>query len=200
VANQTKTEKPTAAELSAKICALYDGHDQEMADVLSAEGAADLKKALDFIELNESENPLAEYTFLIPGDPPVSKRPRTSVVKGRAHIFPGDGDEKLILGQLLRLELPRNFVPLEGEVRLDFNIFRPVPAGFPQYKRILAELGYVRPEKKPDFDNYAKIFTDALTMRLFKDDGQCVSGRIEKYYSKRPRLEMVATGRRKRMC
>ena len=62
----------------------------------------------------------------------------------------------------------------------------------------LAEAGHIRPEKKPDWDNFAKAVTDALKGVVWTDDSRIVSGRTEKYYSLKPRVEVFIRFRRRR--
>ena len=47
----------------------------------------------------------------------------------------------------------------------------------------------LRPIKKPDSDNLAKICLDALNGIAYPDDSQIVALTVNKYYSKEPRVE-----------
>jgi Holliday junction resolvase RusA-like endonuclease len=49
----------------------------------------------------------------------------------------------------------------------------------------------IRPTKKPDADNIAKIVCDALNGIAFLDDKQIVDARITKWYSDTPRIEII---------
>ena len=48
--------------------------------------------------------------------------------------------------------------------------------------------GDLRPIKKPDCDNIAKIILDALNGIAFHDDSQIVTLEVFKYYSERPKV------------
>jgi len=48
----------------------------------------------------------------------------------------------------------------------------------------------LRPIKKPDSDNLAKICLDALNGIAYPDDSQIVALTVNKYYSKEPRVEV----------
>lgn len=50
------------------------------------------------------------------------------------------------------------------------------------------ECGNVRPTKKPDTDNIAKICLDALNGIAYPDDSQVVSLSVEKHYSEQPKV------------
>ena len=53
--------------------------------------------------------------------------------------------------------------------------------------------GIIRPTKKPDFDNIAKIICDALNGIAYKDDASIVSAIVEKYYADDDNPKVVAT-------
>ena len=55
---------------------------------------------------------------------------------------------------------------------------------------ILAEKGLIRPLVTPDFDNLAKTYTDALQGVLLLNDNIITSGRVEKYFSIKPRINI----------
>ena len=54
----------------------------------------------------------------------------------------------------------------------------------------LAELGLIRPLLKPDFDNIAKKYSDMYNGNVWLDDSLVIDGRIRKYYSILPRVEI----------
>jgi Holliday junction resolvase RusA-like endonuclease len=51
-------------------------------------------------------------------------------------------------------------------------------------------MGVFRPLKKPDLDNYEKLFYDALHGLLYTDDSVVIKGNHEKFYSCKPRVEV----------
>lgn len=74
---------------------------------------------------------------------------------------------------------------LEGPLVLDLVALMPVPESKSQRWRTDALAGRIRPTKKPDWDNFAKIL-DALNLVVWVDDAQVVCGHVEKFYSERP--------------
>ena len=56
---------------------------------------------------------------------------------------------------------------------------------------ILAEKGLIRPISTPDFDNLAKTYTDALQGVMLLNDNIINPGRVEKYYSIKPRIKIL---------
>lgn len=58
-------------------------------------------------------------------------------------------------------------------------------------KRLMAMLnGTIRPTKKPDCDNIAKIILDALNNIAYDDDKNIVDLKVEKHFSDIPRVEV----------
>ena len=51
--------------------------------------------------------------------------------------------------------------------------------------------GIIRPCKTPDVDNIGKIVFDALNKLAYDDDAQVVDFQIRKFYSDRPRIEIL---------
>lgn len=84
--------------------------------------------------------------------------------------------------------------PFEGALRVQVSAYFGVPQSWSAKKRAAAFAGAIRPAKRPDLDNIAKML-DALNEVVWRDDAQVVSGLIEKFYSDRPRLrvEVVST-------
>jgi Holliday junction resolvase RusA-like endonuclease len=82
---------------------------------------------------------------------------------------------------------------ITGPLCLTVISYRPLLASFTKQQRADALAGIKRPTSKPDWDNYGKIVSDALNCVVFCDDAQIVSGRVEKFYSDRPRLRVEIT-------
>lgn len=155
--------------------------------------AADLRRALQFIDAQESSNNHAMLRFEIPGDPVVSKRPRHTTLRNGAgapvgmRVYAGDaGDQRTLRREFIN-QLPEGHVPYAGEVHIGLDIYRKILTTWPPYKCLLAECGYIRPATKPDIDNCAKIVIDAMRSVVFVDDSQLVACHINLHYSVRPR-------------
>ena len=56
--------------------------------------------------------------------------------------------------------------------------------------KILAELGFIRPTSKPDWDNIAKAYCDMIQDTLLYDDSLVIEGSSKKFYSVKPRIEI----------
>ena len=68
--------------------------------------------------------------------------------------------------------------------------YLPIPKGMNPIEQILAEMGYIRPVSKPDFDNLAKTYSDMIQDVILLDDKLIVEGTSIKYYSWKPRIEI----------
>ena len=72
-----------------------------------------------------------------------------------------------------------------------FDIFIPYPKAFTKKQRSEAGNGILRPVKKPDWDNFGKIISDALNGIVYKDDSQIVEGTVRKFYSDHPCVKIT---------
>lgn len=74
---------------------------------------------------------------------------------------------------------------LDGPLEVVVTITMPVAESKPKKWREAALVGKIRPVKKPDADNYAKVL-DALNLIVWADDSQIVDLRVVKFYGGRP--------------
>jgi Holliday junction resolvase RusA-like endonuclease len=79
--------------------------------------------------------------------------------------------------------------PIEGPLRVDITANVSIPRSMPRKKQLLAILGELRPQTKPDWDNYAKV-CDSMNGVVWGDDKQIVDGQVRKFYSERPGLHI----------
>jgi Holliday junction resolvase RusA-like endonuclease len=144
-----------------------------------------IKDALIFLETAEKTNNFKELNFVILGEPKAWNR----AVKTKTHYYDSNVGVKAYVANEVIRQCGDNFTPFLGEALLELVLYKPIPKSMPKAKQILAELGYIRPISKPDFDNYAKNVCDTLNNILFNDDAQITVGVIEKRYSFKPRYE-----------
>lgn len=67
----------------------------------------------------------------------------------------------------------------------------PIPSSMNGVEQICAELGFIRPTSKPDWDNVAKAYCDMTQDLLLYDDSLVVEGTSMKFYSIKPRIEIT---------
>lgn len=84
-------------------------------------------------------------------------------------------------------------VKLSGQIEASIKAYYQIPKSMSKKDRKLAEEGKLRPTKKPDADNIAKIILDSLNGIAYKDDSQAVDVYISKYYAEdeNPRVEVA---------
>ena len=123
-----------------------------------------------------------EFTFyLVPKGTPI---PRT------------DGSHFYVKGAGQMKKMFKKCLCDEGIIctRCEFTLFtyQPTPINsMTNTEIILAEKGLIRPIVTPDFDNLAKTYTDALQGVILLNDNIVNPGRVEKYYSIKPRIKIL---------
>lgn len=136
--------------------------------------------------------------FTVYGEPKAKGRPRVSVRKS------GDGEKTFA-----RAHTPKQTVIYENQVKLEYEnqcgsyrfpddamldirifAYYGIPKSTSKKKRELMLAGKIRPTKKPDFDNIAKIICDSLNGIAYQDDKLIVDGMFRKFYSEQPRVEV----------
>ena len=83
--------------------------------------------------------------------------------------------------------------PYEKNVQLYITIIAnfSIPKSVSKKKAEEMIHGYIRPTKKPDTDNIAKIICDSLNHIAYYDDSQIVEIRVAKYYSLKPEVKVI---------
>lgn len=74
---------------------------------------------------------------------------------------------------------------------VDYVAYFKTPKSFNTQDTYLAELGLIRPIVKPDFDNIAKKYADMYNGNVWIDDALVIDGRVRKFYSILPRVEIT---------
>ena len=119
-----------------------------------------------------------EVIYSVEGDPVGKQRPRFS--RGRTYTPKKTVDyENLIASKALSAMTPA--LPVETPVAVYIWINHAIPASYSK-KRKEACLNRLEHPKKPDLDNTAKVFLDAMNGIVYKDDVQVVTLRVMKRY------------------
>ena len=84
--------------------------------------------------------------------------------------------------------------------KLLVDIYLPIPTGMNIREKVWAELKLLRPVVKPDWDNAGKTYSDMIQKYYLLDDALVVDGRVRKYYSFLPRVEVVVEYMEKYDC
>ena len=72
--------------------------------------------------------------------------------------------------------------PFLGPVRVSIVAFYEIPSSWSNRKKEQAEKQLIKPTKKPDCDNVAKMICDALNGCAYKDDAQVTYLKVQKAY------------------
>jgi Holliday junction resolvase RusA-like endonuclease len=80
---------------------------------------------------------------------------------------------------------------LETPVTVAIYITVPIPASYSKRRTEACLSGSERPIKKPDIDNVAKCFLDAMNEIVYKDDTQVLTLHITKVYGKHGMVEVM---------
>lgn len=76
--------------------------------------------------------------------------------------------------------------PYTGAVEMEAHVIVPIPKSWPKRDKLAAMEGRIRPEGKPDLDNYVKALADGMNGVVYADDAQIVSQRATKRYGDDP--------------
>ena len=79
---------------------------------------------------------------------------------------------------------------LEGELKAEIICYYSIPKSASKNKAEQMRKGIVRPIKRPDIDNIAKIILDSLNGMAYKDDSQVVELNIKKLYGEQPLVKL----------
>jgi len=80
--------------------------------------------------------------------------------------------------------------PIDGPIKLTMVFYMSIPVSLSKKKREMAISGELKPTKRPDLDNLAKVI-DPLNKVMWVDDSLIVEQHMEKVYSENPRTEII---------
>lgn len=126
--------------------------------------------------------------FIVPGEPKGKGRPRFNTKSGRTYT-PSDtlNYENLVKVQYQSLVGDKY---TDKEIEAKITCYYGMPKSMTKANREKVYHGKLRPTKKPDLDNIAKIILDSLNGIAYKDDSQIVSLKIDKYYAEKPLVKV----------
>lgn len=123
-------------------------------------------------------------TFKVDGEPVGKQRPRI-LKSGRAYTPEKTVEyEARVLRSFLSASRGRFFAGKGEPVSVVINAYYKIPKSTAKAQRGLMGSGVMRPTKKPDADNIAKIIQDALNQYAYADDAQVVLSVASKWYAK----------------
>lgn len=134
-----------------------------------------------------------EVRFTIPGVPFGKQRPKFSRVGGYVKTYT---PEKTInyenMVKIYYQQAAKGYM-FPNEAMLDVRIlaYYEIPKSVSKKKHQAMLENKVRPAKKPDWDNIGKVVCDSLNNIAYKDDSAVVDAQVRKFYSDKPRVEVI---------
>ena len=121
---------------------------------------------------------------VIDGEPVPQARPK---MMRTGHVY--TPEKSRVYKEIVRVsakQVMKGRPPAKGPLLVTMVVCKSVPQSWSKKKQQAAYLDKVKPEAKPDLDNYIKAVWDGCNGILWEDDGQVVQVRAEKKYSSKP--------------
>lgn len=138
-----------------------------------------------------------KISFLIPRKPIASPRPKISTYGGypRAYFPKNYTVEKEMIKDLFVNDFGMSFSTYNGNVEVEIEFYLPLGKTFKGYNgrkaTIATELYATKPHnQKPDLDNLAKTYLDALNEIAWEDDSHISKLSVSKHWSFTPKVIM----------
>lgn len=129
--------------------------------------------------------------FTVLGEPKGKGRPRFCRNTGHA-ITPED---TVNYETLVKMEYTQacgeQMFPDDAMLDMRIKAYYSIPKSASKKRHAAMLSGDIRPTKKPDMDNVIKIIADALNKIAYRDDTQIVDCQVRKFYSEKPRVEVM---------
>lgn len=137
-----------------------------------------------------------EIKLMIPGQPRQQSRPRSRIVtpKGKKPFISVYDDKPDRLNKAFIASCAKQVKPpklLDGYLEVEIVFYRELLKSFSDKKKKMALAGIIRPNTKPDIDNYVKAVFDGINGIIWKDDARVVDLKTSKFYSDVPRTEVT---------
>ncbi len=127
--------------------------------------------------------------FIVPG-PPVGKQRARVTRQGHAYTPSKTVNYEALIKQTFAAKYPGH-VPWAHSVKMMVTAYFQIPKSAPKKAQLLMATERMWYPHRIDGDNLWKIVADALNGLAYIDDGQVVSGHVDKFYSSRPRLRVT---------
>lgn len=134
-----------------------------------------------------------EVRFTVPGKPFGKQRPRV-VSRGKfstAYTPKETVQYENLVKMCYREAAGEEMFPEDAMLDVRIYAFYEVPRSASKKKKMAMLLQEIRPTKKPDSDNICKVVCDSLNMVAYHDDASIVDAQVRKFYSERPRVEVI---------
>ena len=110
---------------------------------------------------------------------------------GFIHVYsPTAGDDFRYMQRLKEDELLQLHQFVQTPCNIIIDSYFPTPSYFNVVDKFIAEIGLHNQIVKPDWDNIGKKYSDMYNHNIWLDDSLVIDGRVRKFYSILPRVEI----------
>lgn len=128
-----------------------------------------------------------EISYVIYLIPKATPRPRSGK-NGVFYVKGASDNKKFFQNYVLNRE---DITLITTPTKFYCTSYFPIPKSMNPIEKLLAELGYIYPTSKPDWDNVGKAYCDMIQDILLYDDSLIIDGESKKRYSSKPRIEIT---------
>lgn len=128
----------------------------------------------------------------IPGKPVAKKQLRCHCVGGHPKLYNPSNTEQARMARIFK-KAADGALPYACPIRWEVKIYVPIPKSTSQKVRFQMMKGLIRPDVRPDDDNYTYLLSNACTGAFYDDDKRRVESHVYKYYEdeRGPRVEVL---------
>lgn len=145
----------------------------------------------DFLKIQEMDNyveniPWEEVKIILPVIPKPTPRPRSG--KNGVFYVSGAAENK----KLFKYYIEEKYRMIYTQTYFSLTTYQPTPlSSMNRLEVYRAENKKITAASNPDFDNLAKTYSDMIQHLLIINDNIVTKGLVEKYYSVKPRVEII---------
>ena len=134
-------------------------------------------------------------TFTIPGEPVSKGRPRATTINGFVRTYTPEktASYENLVKLCYRQQCGSKRFGDKDALCMAVSAFFQMPKSVSKKKREGMLNGIIKPVKKPDSDNLAKIIADSINGIAYHDDSQISDISVIKRYALEPRVEVMIT-------
>ena len=117
--------------------------------------------------------------------------PRARTTKYAKHFYVSDAASNSNLMKKFVEENMSEYPLITTACRFYCKTYFPTPVSqMNKEDVILSELSIIRHMSRPDWDNLGKTYSDMIQKHLILEDSNIIDGRVQKFYSIRPKIEI----------
>lgn len=132
------------------------------------------------------------FYLSIPGVPVAKKQLRCRCIGRHPSLYNPSAKEQAKISHLFKLAT-QGAKPYCCPIKWEVRIYVPIPKSVSKVKRIAMMKGIIRPDVRPDDDNYTYLLSNACSGAFYDDDKRRVESHVYKFYEdeRGPRVEVL---------